>query len=409
MRILLVGINYLPEVTGIGPFNVGLAEYLAAEGHDVTVLTAFPWYPQWRIDPAYRRKRPFMVERIGGVRIIRSPILLPAARQTTFRRVVFDSSFALTALPASAGIGGLDAVICVSPPLQLGITAWMIARTRRAKLILHVQDIVPDAALSSGMMHAGRAVAMSRGLEGWVYRRADRITVISEGFRENLLAKRVPVDKLEVLPNWVETGLFKSKADPGVRSALGAPNGETLVLHTGNMGAKQGLETVVDAAAQLKSEDIAITLIGDGQARAALESRAAELGVHKLRFLPLQSDLPATLAAANILVLSQRAQVTDSAAPSKLLTYMAAGKPIVATVNSSSEAGQLIERAKCGLVVQPENPADLAAALLRLHRHPEMHHAMGVAGRRHVARHYDRKLILKSWKELVETSAAKRS
>ena len=409
MRILLVGINYLPEVTGIGPFNVGLAEYLAAEGHDVTVLTAFPWYPQWRIDPAYRRRRPFMVKRIGGVRIIRSPILLPAARQTTFRRVVFDSSFALTALPASAGIGGLHAVICVSPPLQLGITAWMIARTRRAKLILHLQDIVPDVALSSGLMHAGRAVAVSQGLEGWVYRRADRITVISEGFRENLLAKRVPESKLEVLPNWVDAGLFQSKADAGVRSALGAPNGETLVLHTGNMGAKQGLETVVDAAAQLKSEDIAITLIGDGQARAALEARAAELGVDKLRFLPLQSDLPATLAAANILVLSQRAQVTDSAAPSKLLTYMAAGKPIVATVNASSEAGQLIKRAKCGLVVPPENPADLAAALLRLHRHPEMHHAMGVAGRRHVAMHHDRKLILQSWTELLESSAAKKS
>lgn len=409
MRILLVGINYFPEVTGIGPYTTELAEHLAAEGHDVSVLTAFPWYPHWRIDPAYRRRWPFLVERISGVRVIRSPILLPAAKQTSFRRIVFDSSFALTALPASAGIGGLDVVICVSPPLQLGVTAWLIARARRARLIVHLQDIVPDAALSTGMMRAGRAAALSRRLERFVYARADRITVISEGFRENLAAKKVPPHKLGVMPNWVDAGRFQSSSNASVRSALGASNRETLVLHTGNMGAKQGLETVVDAAAQLAGEDIVITLIGDGQSRAALEARAAGLAVDKLKFLPLQSDLPATLAAANVLVLSQRAQVTDSAAPSKLLTYMASGKPIVATVNASSEAGQLIKRANCGLVVPPENPGALAAALRDLHRHPEKHAALGVAGRRHVAEHFDRKMILQRWKELVESYPAKRS
>lgn len=409
MRILLVGINYVPEVTGIGPYNSELAEYLASEGHDVSVLTAFPWYPYWRIDPAYRRTRPFLVETINGVRVIRSPILLPATRQTTFRRIVFDSSFALSVLPASATIGGLDVVLCVCPPLQLGVTAWLIARARRARFIVHLQDIVPDAALSSGMLHAGRAVSLSRRLERFVYARADKITVISEGFRENLLAKGVPPRKLDVIPNWVDAIRFQSTADAGVRRALGAPDGETLVLHTGNMGAKQGLETVVDAAAQLSGEDIVITLIGDGQSRAALEARAAGLAVDKLKFLPLQADLPATLAAANVLVLSQRAQVTDSAAPSKLLSYMASGKPIVATVNASSEAGQLIMRANCGLVVPPENPGDLAAALRELHRHPETHAELGAAGRRHVIEHFDRKLILQRWNNLVESSPAKRS
>jgi colanic acid biosynthesis glycosyl transferase WcaI len=409
MRILLVGINYSPEVTGIGPYNTELAEHLAAAGHDVNVLTAFPWYPQWRIEPAYRGKRPFLVERINGVRVVRSPILLPAARQTAFRRIVFDSSFALTALAASAGIGRLDAVICVSPPLQLGPAAWLIARTRRARFIVHLQDIVPDAALSTGMMHAGRAVALSRKLERFVYARADRITVISEGFRQNLLAKGVPPQKVQVLANWVDAGRFRSIASSAVRTALGAPDGGTLVLHTGNMGAKQGLETVVDAAAQLVGEDIAITLIGDGQSRAALEDRAAALAVERLKFLPLQEDLPATLAAADVLVLSQRAQVTDSAAPSKLLAYMASGKPIVATVNESSEAGQLIKEARCGVVVPPERPAELAAALRELHLHPERHAGLGEAGRRYVSEHFDRKVILERWDRLVERALESRS
>lgn len=402
MRTLILGINYFPEVTGIGPYNTDLAEFLAAQGHDVTVLTSFPWYPHWKIADAYRRTRPFVVERINGVRVIRSPILLPAERQTTFRRILFDSSFAATAMLASAGAGRVDTLICVSPPLQLGLSAWFIARTRRARLIVHLQDIVPDAALSAGMMKAGRAVALSQRLERFVYAHADRISVISQGFRENLLAKGVPGDKVEVLPNWVDASRFVPGSSSADRRLLGAPNGETLVLHTGNMGAKQGLETVVDAAAQLEGEDIAISLIGDGQSRAGLEARAARLGLRKLKFLPLQADLPGTLAAANILLLSQRAQVTDSAAPSKLLSYMASGKPIVAAVNENSEAGQLIRQARCGVVVRPEKPVELVEALRELHRHPEKHAGLGAAGRRYVAEHFDRPVILQSWKKLVE-------
>jgi colanic acid biosynthesis glycosyl transferase WcaI len=405
MRVLIVGINYRPEVTGIGPYNTDLAEHLAACGHKVAVLTAPPWYPHWKIDAAYLGGLPYGSELINGVRVIRSPILLPGARQTTLRRILFDSSFAASALLASVGIGRVDVVICVSPPLQLGVMAWLVASTRRARLIVHLQDIVPDAALSTGMMRTGRVLALSRQLERFVYRRADRITVISDGFRDNLLAKGVPAGKVMVLPNWIDAERFDVQPDSAMRATLGAPDGETLVLHTGNMGAKQGLETVVDAAVELAGENIAITLIGDGQSRASLESRASRLPGHRLRFLPLQDDLPSTLAAANILVLSQRAQVTDSAAPSKLLSYMAAGKPVVATVNESSEAGQLIKQAGCGIVVPPERSDRLADAIRELHRHPEKHAELGAAGRRHVAEHFDRARILGRWSDIVRGAA----
>src|SRR5450759_4588500 len=242
MRILLMGINYAPEVVGIGPYTTELAEHFAASGHEFSVLTGFPYYPHWEFDAAYRRKRPFTVERIKGVRVVRSPMLLPGSRHSTFRRILFDSSLAVTSLLASAGIGTLDLVICVSPPLQLGVTAWLIARSRGALLVLHLQDLVPDAALSVGMMSEGKVVRIARQLERFVYTRAELITVISQGFRDNLIGKGVPKEKLRLLPNWVELSKFTTSPDPAVRAVLGAKNGETLVLHAGNMGAKQGLE-----------------------------------------------------------------------------------------------------------------------------------------------------------------------
>jgi len=365
-------------------------------------LTSFPYYPHWKIDANYEGKPPFMVEVINGVRVIRSPILLPGFRKSAFRRILFDSSIAITTLMASAAVGGVDTVICVSPPLQLGLTAWLVARLRRARFLLHLQDLVPDAALSVGLMRDGNAVRFARGLERFVYSRAQRITVVSQGFVDNLVSKGVAEAKLQLLPNWVDTGRFKSTSMPAVRAALGAGDGDTLVLYTGNMGAKQGLETVVDAASELADERVMLTFVGDGNRRPELESRAARLGLNNVRFVPLQTDLPGTLAAADLLVLAQRGQVVDSVAPSKLLSYMAAGKPIVAAVNKYSEAGRLVREADCGIVVPPDDPVALAAALRHYRNCPEEYSGLGEAGRRHVAEYYERSHILEQWSKLVD-------
>ena len=401
MRILLIGLNYAPEVVGIGPYTTELAEHLAARGDEVSVLTSFPYYPHWRIDPAYQHKRPILVEKINGVRVVRSPILLPGTRHKTFRRILFDSSLAVTSLMASSGIGAADVVICVSPPLQLAVTAWLIARPRHARLVLHLQDLVPDAALSISMMKEGRAVRLARRLERFVYSRADRITVISQGFFDNLLGKGVPAEKLRLLPNWVEMTNFNGASDPAMRATLGAQNSETLVVHAGNMGAKQGLETVVDAAAALANENIVVALVGDGSYRRELEARATQLGLTNLKFVPLQDDFPATLAAADILVLAQRSRLVDSVAPSKLLGYMASGKPVVAAVNEQSEAARLIRDAQCGIVVPPEDPAALAAALRDLRLRPAYLNRLGETGPSYVIAHYEKTLILEQWSRLL--------
>lgn len=405
LRILIVGINYAPEVVGIAPYNTQLAEYFSSLGHEVSVLTTFPYYPRWKTDPAYAAGSPFRTEVINGVKVMRSPVLLPRQRSAA-RRILFDSSLAATALVNSFRIGPLDLVICVSPPLQLGVTAWLVARSRRARFLLHLQDIVPDAALSVGMMRDGTAIRFARRLESFVYRCADQISVISRGFEENLANKAVPRDKLHMLPNWVETSQFGATATPTLRALLGASNGETLVIHAGNMGSKQALETLVDAAALLKDAGIVVTLIGDGNSRTDLEMRARAHQLHNVTFLPLQNDLPAALAAADVLVLSQRCAVVDSVAPSKLLSYMAAGKPVVAAVNGLSYAAQVILTANCGILVPPEEPKALAAALRELRSRPQDAHKLGRAGRIHVRQHYERSQILQRWSKLLETLTA---
>jgi colanic acid biosynthesis glycosyl transferase WcaI len=406
MRIVLLGPNYSPEVVGIGPLTTDLAEHFVASGHSVTVLTSFPYYPHGRIDHRYAGRGPFLVEIINGVRVIRGPMVLPGVRRSTLRRVLFDSSQAVSALISSAALHAVDVVICVSPPLQMGLVAWLIALSKRARFVLQLQDIVPDAALSVGMMREGAATHLSRRLEQFVYSRAHIISVISQGFADNLAEKDVPAAKIRVLPNWVETSRFNLDPDPEVRASLGAANGETLVVHAGNMGAKQGLETVIDAAAELGDQNIVIALVGDGYHRGSLEERASHLASNRLRFFPIQTNLPATLAAADILVLAQRGKVIDSVAPSKLLSYMAAGKPIIASVNELSEAAQMIRQARCGVVVPPEEPGELAAAVRSMQRQPSSYHAMGEAGRRFVSENYERLPVLAMWSQLLEAVTA---
>ena len=401
-RLLLIGINYWLEVTGIAPYTTELAEHLAARGNRVSVLTGFPYYPQWRIHGGYyRHLRPYLVEQRNGVKVIRCPLLLPRSRQTAFRRILFDSSIAASTLLAGIANARQDLVICISPPLQLGVTARFLARLGGARLMLHLQDLVPDAAIAAGMIADGFATRIARKLELFVYKHADKITVVSQGFLENLVAKGVPRPKLRLLANWVDVGRFAGAQHPYLREQLGAANGETLVLHTGNMGAKQGLETVVEATALLRADKVVVGLVGDGQVRRRLEKRAKDLKLTNLRFVELQDDYPSTLACADILVLSQRGRMIDSVAPSKLLSYMAAGKPVAAAVDAESEAGRLIRRAGCGVVVPPDEPQALAKAIRSLAGDRSSWAAMGAAGKREVERNYDQRALLTQWEEVV--------
>lgn len=409
LHILVATGSYAPDSTGTAPYNTDLCEYLVSRGHRISVVTGLPHYPAWRVPPPYQGKL-WLREQRNGVDILRAHIYVPGKR-TPFRRILYDTSIGLAAAVRGLLLRDVDLVLAVSPPLQAALAGCLLARLKRAPLLLQLQDILPDLAIALNMLRQPLVIHLAHTLERFVYRRADAILVIAEGFRANLLSKGVADGKLRVLPNWVEASWLRPQAEQnGFRHSQCLADNEFLVFHAGNMGAKQRLTNVMEAAARLRSESgITFYFVGDGDARVALQEYARSRALTNVRFLPLQprETLPAVLAAADILVLNQSARVVDMVIPTKLLSYMAAARPVVAAVASASETARLIEQAGCGIVVPPEDPDALAAAICRLRADRVLAAQFGERGRRFAEHHFARERILESWENLLLAAVEK--
>ena len=406
MRFLILGLNYLPESTSIGPYTADLAEFLAARGHHVSVVTGFPMAPQWRIWEGYRG-RWLMREKINGVPVLRTFLYVPTQPKKTFQRILFDLSSALSSLLGGLFVGPADLVIVVSPPLQLGLTGWLLSLIKRAPFFFHIQDLIPDAAVATGMLlEDSWAVRFARAIERFIYREAIGIGVISDGFMHNLVAKGVPDKKIVVLPNYIDLQFLKTnERDNGFRRQHHISPDEFLVMYSGSIALKQGLQTFVETSAEFRQEDgITFYLIGEGPYLQDLKKIAETLKLTNFHLLPLQprERLPVQLSAADALVITQKRAVTDVVFPGKLLYYMAAARPILAAVSAESETGRFVRVNEVGLVIPPENPQALAKAIQHLHQNRGEAVRLGMNGRRIVEERFDRKDILRLFANHLE-------
>ncbi len=398
MRVLLITLNYFPESTSIGPYSADLAQYLQTCGHTVQVLTAFPLAPQWRIWDGYRGKL-WMRETINGVAVLRTWIYMPEHPKKSIQRILFDLSYSLTSLIGGIFTGRADLIIAVSPPLQLGLTAWLLGLIKRAPFFFYIQDLVPDAAVLTGMLREeSLAVRIARAIEQFVYARARGIGVICDGFARNLHAKGISFSKVAVLPNSIDLDVFTPQPrENEFRKQNDVAADEWLVMYSGSVALKQGLHTFVQAAAIFSpDEGIRFFLVGEGPYLDELRAQVDALTPPHLRLLPLQprASLAIQLCAADMLVITQRRAVTDVVFPGKLLYYMAAGRPIVAAVSADSETGRFIAQNQVGVVVLPEDPQELADAILYLKQRPSEAHRLGQNGRRVVEEQFDRHRVL---------------
>lgn len=403
MRILVVSQSYAPESTSVGPFTTGLAEHFAQGGHETVVATTFPHYPQWQWQDGTRRLR--LVETINHVQVRRWRVILPRRPGSTAWRLVFDMSMGMAMVLNSVGVATPDVIICSSPPLETAFVGIVLGGIWRRPFLILAQDMPVQAGLAVGMLKPGRITQLALGFEGALYRRAARVVTISDRFSGQLRDLGVRPGVISYIPNWVHTeALRQQPPSPSMRMRLGASDRDFLVLHAGNMGQKQALEHVVDAAGLFSNESrVHITLVGDGPQAPKLESEIARRGLRRIRLLPLlpAADVPAMLSAADVLLVSQRARVIDSVLPSKTLSYMASGRPIIAAVDRRSATADLVLAAECGKVVAPEDAQALAEVIEQLERDPDMCRRMGNNGRRHATERFSKDKVLGQWDALL--------
>lgn len=406
MNLMILGHNYAPELVGIGPYTTGLAEHFAAHGHSVTVLTSFPHYPRYRWQ---QRPGLFKQEIRAGVHIRRMPLLLPRRAGTTWR-IIFDSSVGLACLAGSVGVSKPDLIIAVVPTLQTGFAAGLLSRLWGVPNMLLIQDLPIEAGRAVGMLTDGFMLRRAAAFERTVYQRADRIVVIGEQFRDNLLAKGVKGELIDVVPNWVDLeSIVPQPPESDVRKRLAGPDARFLLVHAGTMAEKQGLETVVAAARLLATQpDIMTVLVGDGPARPSIEAEILAHQLNNIRVLGVQpaTFVPRMFAAADALLLSQRTGLVDAVVPSKLLGYMAAGRPVIAAVNEASAAASLILKAGCGVIVEPEKPLKLAVAIRSLASDPGLRARLGRSGRAFAEERFAKPKIMARWDRLISDVVA---
>jgi putative colanic acid biosynthesis glycosyltransferase WcaI len=377
LNIQIVSINYWPEESGIGPYSTGLAEHLAAAGHDVTVVTGMPHYPEWRIHDGYRGRS--LTELRRGVRIERRRHYVPN-RQSALRRVAYEATFLAAALGSSTSRKA-DVVLGVVPSLSGGVLARIAAARARAAYAIIFQDLMGSAAEQSGIQGGRTAAKAARRVERWVVARAAAVAPVSESFVPYLQSIGVPDDRIYVLRNWAHLEA-PTRGRQATRTQLGWSPDEWVVLHAGNMGLKQGLEQVV-AAARLADDrhvPVRFVLMGDGSQREAIERLAN--GTSRVSFQPFvdRAELPNVLTAADVLLISERDSVVDMSLPSKLTAYFAAGRPVVAAIHPSGATAHELDRSGAGLVSPAGEPANLVDAVMELRRDPEKAERMGASG-----------------------------
>ena len=367
MRILILSINYWPEVTGIGAFTTYRAEYLAATGHEVEVCTTFPYYPDWKVPPEYSGKLG-LKEKRNGVSIVRSYSYIPT-RVTALKRILFEASFIIGVTLRALLRKRPDVLLVVSPPLGLAATAILLSRLWSIPYVFDVEDLQPDSASDLGMLPKW-AVKLLYKVENAAYRHARLVTTLTPSMRQKIIAKGFREDHVELLEPRMDDSLIDLPPEEGIAFRQRYNLGEKfLATHSGNMGVKQGLDVILDAAALNRADDSMLFLcVGNGSDCERIKRRAAELDLGNVRFLPLldETDFRGLMAASNVCLVTQQRSVSEIFFPSKIVTYLAAGRPMIASVNPECEVARMTRESGAGRVVEAENPRALLEAVCEL-------------------------------------------
>jgi putative colanic acid biosynthesis glycosyltransferase WcaI len=403
MRIKIVTISYFPDRIGIAAVADDLSKGLFERGHEVTVIAGLPHYPSWEVPLEYKRHPLRREKRHGGVAVWRS-YLYASKRPTVLARSAFYGSFTAAASFNLLRSGPADVVLLISPPPTTNLAAALFRRLGGAPIVLNVQDIVPDAPIAFGMMTNPVQIKLFRSLERFAYSSADRIVVVAESFKANLLSKGVPAEKLRVIHNWVDTDEVRPLDRMNqLRIDAGIGEDEFVVMYAGNIGLSQGLETLLDAAEIFRSETrISFVLVGGGARLETLQIDARRRNLTNVRFLPTQPEMKWVQAVADISIVMQRSNVLDVNLPSKIPAIMASGRPMIAALNPNGDAARIVRQANCGLLIGPGNTDSLVDAIRDLYMSAQLREMLARNGRNYAVKEFSRVSALDAYEEVLQ-------
>ncbi len=408
MKILYISQYFPPEIAAPAARVSELSRNWAASGHQVTVLTGFPNHPTGLVHPEYRKRlrRLIFREQAEGVRIIRS-WLWPRPNRKAFGRMLSFVSFSVSAAIAGLFLSRPDVVIATSPQLLVGLSGWWLARAKRVPFVFEVRDLWPESLSAVGMgddhsiLHRGLA-----RIAGFLYRQSDRIVVVTPAFKAHLIEKwHTPAEKISVVQNGVETELFTPNCvDDQLKRELAA-EGKLVACYIGTMGMAHGLDTLLQAAADLQRScpQVRFVLVGDGAERENIAAQSRALGLSNLRIVDAQprEKIPSYICAADVcLVLLKRTPVFETVIPTKMLEFMACARPVILGVEG--QAKKIMQEAQAGICIQPENAEELAQAVRRLAADGDLRKTLGGNGRKYVLKGLSRRQTAAAYLDVLQ-------
>jgi colanic acid biosynthesis glycosyl transferase WcaI len=406
MRIGILSINYYPERLGIGRTTDELSTGLEQLGHDILVITSFPHYPEFTVRPEYRRAILRRERRSGRVEVLRS-FIHASPRPTFAAKALWYGSFTGSCMLNLARAGRLDALLVISPPPTLCLSAVAWRGLGRTPIVLNVQDVVPDAAITYGLMTNKVAIAAFKTLEKFAYKASSEIIVVAPGFRTNLMRKGVPDDKINFIPNWVDTQAIRPQDRVNeFRARHGLGPDDFIVLYAGNIGMSQGLEVVLEAADRLRARnEIRFLIVGAGTMHSDLVERAREMQLPNVTFLPPDQEASSMYAAADVALVLQRSNVLDINFPSKIAVIMASGRPMIAGLNPAGDPARLVGEAEAGVLIQPGRAEELAAAVICLQDDPALRRRLGEKGRQYALANFSWPTAMAAYEKVIRRAA----
>lgn len=415
MKILYISQYFPPEMGAPAARAAELSRHWARMGHDVTVLTGFPNHPTGVVPTEWcsRLRELRYRETVDGVQVVRT-WLWPLPNRKAHERIRNYASFCVSAAIAGLDLEKSEVVIATSPQLLVALAGWWVAWWKRVPFVFEVRDLWPESLAAVGAGGEGSALHRVLGaIAGFLYRRADRIVVVTPAFKDHLIRHwRVPEQKISIVENGVETSLFRPDAATStLRSSLQLED-RFLICYIGTMGMAHGLDTLIAAAEKLQIAlpQAMFLLIGEGAEKERIVALAESRGLTNIRFLDQQprEQIPAYIASADVcLVMLKKTELFKTVIPTKLLEYMACARPVIIAVDG--QARQIVEEAHAGVFVEPESSRALVDAVLTLAADSEARHRMGVSGRRYILARLSRERTAQTYINVLEVLLGNRA